>query len=89
MNGAELKRQVLELIREQALRFTELSIPVQIKGNAIVPDELKQIQQELGRVSGFLKGLYERLMEGDITNRRWHAKKRAEQLAANAESVPA
>ncbi|MDR0949321.1 MAG: recombinase family protein [Lachnospiraceae bacterium] len=68
IDGTELKRQVLVLIREQALRFTELRIPIQNKGNAPISDELKKIQQELGRTIGFLKGLYESLMDGDITN---------------------
>jgi DNA invertase Pin-like site-specific DNA recombinase len=71
INEAELKKQVLELIRTQALCFAELHDSHQSKRNTPIPDELKQIGQELRRVSGFLKGLYESLMDGDITNEEY------------------
>jgi hypothetical protein len=66
INGEELKAQVFEILRIQAEAFADNK-----KQTTVAPTvdnaELRGVQSEMNRVSGFLKGLYESLVNGDIT----------------------
>jgi hypothetical protein len=70
INGIDLKTQVLEVLRKQVAVLAEQN------GDNAAPktpmpigsDEIAQVRNELARASGFLKGLYESLVGGDITN---------------------
>jgi DNA invertase Pin-like site-specific DNA recombinase len=78
IGGADLKAQVLEVLRKQAAVFAdrrERRTPTDAE-NEKTKAELAQTAQELNRVSGFLKGLYESLIEGDITNAEYGEMKR-------------
>jgi DNA invertase Pin-like site-specific DNA recombinase len=69
VNEEMLKAELLELLRKQAAVFAD--IREQQGTNTAASNsqaELLQVRQELDRVSGFLKGLYESLVSGDITN---------------------
>jgi hypothetical protein len=61
----ELKTELLAILNKQAAVFADklAAIKPTDNGNA----ELQQVQQELSRNSGFLKGLYESIVLGDIT----------------------
>jgi hypothetical protein len=69
ISGTELKTRVLEVLRKPAAVFADMrerQIPISESDDAQA--ELTRTKQELDRTSGFLKGLYESLIEGDITN---------------------
>jgi hypothetical protein len=72
ISGDLLKQRILEVLRMQAAVFADKrerqSATANSAANAEIQAQLTQLQQELGRTSGFLKGLYESLIEGDITN---------------------
>ncbi|MDR0223266.1 MAG: recombinase family protein, partial [Oscillospiraceae bacterium] len=77
IGGGVLKTQILELLGKQAAVFADMR---ERQTAADVNDDLKaelaQTRQELSRTSGFLKGLYESLMVGDITNTEYADMKR-------------
>jgi hypothetical protein len=66
INGEELKAQVFEILRKQAAAFADNKKQTSVAPTADNP-ELRGVQSEMSRVSGFLKGLYESLVIGDIT----------------------
>ncbi|GHV13847.1 resolvase [Clostridia bacterium] len=71
----ELKETLLRLLREQTEHFATLSpvtTPSQTDNN-----ELRSIQAEIDRNNRFLKGLYESLMCGDITENDYRDMKSA------------
>ena len=69
INGAVLKEKALEVLRKQAVVFADMrGRQTSTVANDETQAELARTKQELDRSSGFLKGLYESLIEGDITN---------------------
>ncbi|GHU90540.1 resolvase [Clostridia bacterium] len=77
IGGATLNAQILELLRKQATVFAERR-DITVKENATANSaELTRTKQELDRTSGFLKGLYESLVSGDITNAEYNDMKSA------------
>jgi hypothetical protein len=66
INEDILKGIILEALREKAALFS-VSEPA-AKAQAVKePSELSGVRAELSRVTGFLKGLYESLVSGDVT----------------------
>jgi hypothetical protein len=64
----ELKAEILELLRKQAVVFADKKARQNMKANDSTQAELTQTRSELDRIGGFLKGLYESLVSGDLTN---------------------
>jgi DNA invertase Pin-like site-specific DNA recombinase len=65
INEELLKTLLIGLLREQKADFADMLTPKTVTpGNS----ELRNVQTELFRNEGFLKGLYESLVSGDITN---------------------
>jgi DNA invertase Pin-like site-specific DNA recombinase len=68
IGGATLNSQILELLRKQAAVFADTrEREIVIAADKGAQDELTRTKQELDRTGGFLKGLYESLVSGDIT----------------------
>ncbi|GHU39190.1 hypothetical protein FACS1894105_13810 [Clostridia bacterium] len=65
INEDKLKGILLEMLKERAAIYTLPSASVKPQQQAT--SELAVVSAELNRVSGFLKGLYESLVSGDIT----------------------
>jgi DNA invertase Pin-like site-specific DNA recombinase len=64
-----LKTEILELLRKEAAVFADRRARQTAKStNDKTQAELTQTRLELDRISGFLKGLYESLVSGDLTN---------------------
>jgi DNA invertase Pin-like site-specific DNA recombinase len=63
INGEKLREQVFEALHKQALKLPDS------KPSAITTDnDLAEVTSELGKAQNFLKGLYESLILGDITD---------------------
>jgi len=71
-----LKAEILELLSKQAAVFADKRERQVSTVGDCAQAELTQTRQELDRVGGFLKGLYESLVEGDITNAEYTDMKR-------------
>jgi DNA invertase Pin-like site-specific DNA recombinase len=68
---ATLKRIVLENLRKKAEVYCK-DVVIPAKGEAVnEPSELSGVRAELSRISGFLSGLYESLVSGDLTQREY------------------
>jgi len=63
-----LKEMILEALREQSINLREVFLAVDTKPAASETLELRSIRAELERNAGFLKGLYESFVTGDITD---------------------
>ncbi|GHV40257.1 hypothetical protein FACS189490_05170 [Clostridia bacterium] len=66
INEDKLKGILLEMLKERAALYT-LPSTSETKPQQQALSELVTVSAELNRVSGFLKGLYESLVSGDIT----------------------
>jgi len=65
----DLKELLICILNEQATIFSDITTTSQITNEGgIKKNELAKLQSEISKNSNFLKGLYESLMEGDITN---------------------
>jgi hypothetical protein len=62
INGEKLREQVFQALRKQALKLPD------IKPSTTTDNGLAEITSELGKAQNFLKGLYESLILGDITD---------------------
>jgi DNA invertase Pin-like site-specific DNA recombinase len=71
-----LKEEILVLLRKQAEVFADKRERQSATAKDRAQTELMQTQQELNRVGGFLKGLYEGLINGDLTNTEYKDMKR-------------
>jgi len=75
INEDVLKNILLEMLRVQAAVFSDFN-----PANAQKPidnSELRSVQTELDRASAFLKGLYESLISGDITDTEYRELKQS------------
>lgn len=66
INENAVKEALLETLRKQATVFSDNTPATTVK--SLDNTELRDVQAELGRNSHFLKGLYESLICGDITD---------------------
>jgi bisphosphoglycerate-dependent phosphoglycerate mutase len=76
INENALKAEILELLRKQAAVFVDKRERQKANHNDSTQMELTQTRQELDRVGGFLKGLYENLVSGDLTKTEYTEMKR-------------
>jgi hypothetical protein len=81
INEEPLKALLIGLLREQKANFADMLTPKPVTpGNS----ELRNVQTELFRNEGFLKGLYESLVSGDITNSEYTEMKSAYEIKISA-----
>jgi hypothetical protein len=68
---ATLKRVVLDNLRKKAEVYCK-DVVILAKAEPVKePSELSGVRAELSRISGFLSGLYESLVSGDLTQREY------------------
>ena len=77
INENALKAELLEMLRKKASVFADKRAhQPSIPANDNTQAALTQTRQELGRVSGFINGLYESLVSGDLTKDEYTDMKR-------------
>ena len=79
INGEELKAYVFEILRKQAAAFADSRKQTTVAPTA-ANDKLMVIKSEMDRAGGFLKGLYESLIVGDITGDEYKEMKSAYEI---------
>lgn len=77
VNEDVLKGIILEALREKAALFSESEVAAAKEQAVKEPSELSGVRAELSRVTGFLKGLYESLVSGDVTQAEYADMKRS------------
>jgi DNA invertase Pin-like site-specific DNA recombinase len=76
INEDKLKAALLEMLKDKAALYT-LPPTAAVKPQQQSPSELASVSAELNRVNGFLKGLYESLVVGDITEPEYREMKQS------------
>jgi len=76
INEAALKSIILESLHNKALACCKDSVNAHGTGSAEEPSELSSVRAELSRVTWFQKGLYESLVNSDITQKEYADMKR-------------